>query len=499
MNESNSSLASILAAPWQQRRNTVSRLNEILVVAMCFVVPLSFLVVSLFAPSAQEAALQRGIAARSAWIGIFALMVAGWLTLVGNTLQQNHPTLARLVPHHASQLRTALLVAWAMVSLAAAAIPGFGFDAPLAWACGAAGALALLAAALRWPMLWLCGVAAPFVSYELTSRFGAADFEEAIRTHWEAHQVVWAGMIVTAGASILVGVIGNGGARHRGSYEYRQRLRSTFFASQRDGAATLAISKYVWLGGAATNGRPYHWWLDRLLARRDSPVMARLFAGLGPATHWTSRLFEAFWFLVIISGVCVLVSVLFGGALQTAILPWMAFSVLTNGCSNALLAVPRLHRTHREQALLVLLPGVPRGARLNRWLGWQLSISFVVTALCGLLLAWVLEAFADTIAPGVVTRATGGMTMALSATMLPQVAWQWRRWAGMRSSAGIGSMLPVLVSVLMGVALLALHAGTGVGYLPVGIALAILALAYCAWRWHRMADEPTALPVGRLA
>jgi hypothetical protein len=39
----------------------------------------------------------------------------------------------------------------------------------------------------------------------------------------------------------------------------------------------------------------------------------------------------------------------------------------------------------------------------------------------------------------------------------------------------------------------------GVGYVPAGITLGIAALAWCAWRWHRMGSEPTALPVGRLA
>ena len=46
----------------------------------------------------------------------------------------------------------------------------------------------------------------------------------------------------------------------------------------------------------------------------------------------------------------------------SAVLPWLAFSLLTGASTPALQAVSRLHRTRTEQALLVLLPGVPRGA-----------------------------------------------------------------------------------------------------------------------------------------
>jgi hypothetical protein len=187
-----------------------------------------------------------------------------------------------------------------------------------------------------------------------------------------------------------------------------------------------------------------------------------------------------------------------GDALRSAILPWVAYSVLTGACTNALQAVPRLQQTRREQALLVLLPGVPRGARLNRWLGWQMSQVFLVAALCGLALAWGLNAFAEALDPGVVGRVTGGMAAGIAAALLPQVAWQWRRWAHMRGAGTGNQSLPVLVAVVSGLGVLALHAVTGAGYAAVGAALAIGALLWCAWRWWRMGSEPSALPVGRL-
>ena len=500
MNASHSSsLARILAAPWQQRLGTGGRWSLLLVVAACLSIPVLLLVLGLLSgPGPRAEALHAG-AVGSTWICLFSLLVMGWAMLVSNVLQQNHPTFARLVPHHPGQLRTALLVGWAMVSLSAAALPGFAFGAPLAWACGAAGGLALLAAAIRWPMLCVGGVAAPFLVDALTRRFDAAGLGEAMWAAWIADEFLWTALVVTAGALVLVVTVRGGGPRHRASYASRQRLRNAVQPAQRGGAAPSAASCDGWLGGLLANRGLYGWWLDRLLARPDSPVMSRLLAGLGPATHWTSRLFDGVSFLVIGGGICFVMASIFGGALRSGVLPWVAYSVLAGVCTNALQAVPRLQQTQREQALLVLLPGVPRGARLNRWLAWQMSGVFVVATLCGFALAWALDAWADSLDSGVVARVAGGMTAGIAAALLPQVAWQWRRWARMQGAATLNQTVPVFAAVVCGGAIMALHAATGIGYVAAGVALAVVAVLHCAWRWWRMGSEPSALPVGRLA
>ena len=501
MSQSNPhSLARILAAPWQQRRNAGGLWGFAVVIALCFAAPVVLLAWRAFADSPQQAALLRFSAVRAAWIGVAALMVAGWAMLVGNVQQQNHPTIARLVPHQPGQLRLALLVAWALASLAAAALPGFAFDAPLAWGVGIAGLLALLAACLRWPLLWLLGIVAPFVVGWLTRRYGAGEFIEALGSVLAAHEWLATAVVVTAGATVLVTMVRDGGARHAAAYEARKRLRQQVFQEQQGGGPVpVCTTKHGWIAGLAVDGRPYGWWMKRRLARRDSPLMARLLLGLGPTAHWTSRLFQAFWFVVVSTGLCVMVSLFLGGDMIAYVLPWIAFSTLTGLCTPALQAVPMLRQTQREQALLVLLPGVPRGARLNRWLAWQMSASFLLAAACALLAAWALDAAAEAIRPGVVGTSTGGMSLGMAAVLLPQVAWQWRRWARLGGTAGSAAQLPTIVPILMGIAVMGLHVLTGVGYVPVGVVLAVAALAYCAWRWTRMGAEPSALPVARLS
>src|ERR1700744_3564514 len=153
MSDANSfSLARVLAAPWQQRRNAGSLWGFAVVVALCFAAPVVLSIWSLLADPSVVERLQESARA-SAWVGVAALLIAGWAMLVGNVLRQNHPTLARPVPGHVARLRGALLAAWTMLVLLAAGVPGFAFDAPLAWACGMAAALAALARALRWPVL----------------------------------------------------------------------------------------------------------------------------------------------------------------------------------------------------------------------------------------------------------------------------------------------------------------------------------------------------------
>jgi hypothetical protein len=431
-------------------------------------------------------------------VGAAALIVAGWAIFIGNVLQQNHPTIARLVPHHASQLRLALLVAWALVILVAAALPGFAFGAPLAWACGTAASLAVLAAALRWPLLWLAGIVAPFAVGGLTQAFGAGEMLEALGMAWTRHHVLVTCFVVIAGAAVLLQVVRSGGSVHLAAYERRQRLHAALLRLEGGGAPPTSCGRYGWLMGLGLDGRAYGWWMARLLARPRSSVMARLRVGLGPANHWTTRIFQAAWFVVFSVLMCVVLSLALGRGMLAYVLPWLGFSVLTGVCSPTLLAAPQLQRTQREQALLVLLPGVPRGARLNRWLAWQMSVAFVVSAVAALGLAWLLNVVADAIQPGVSSRATGGLTFGVAAVLLAQVAWQWRHWARLRGTTAGASQVPTVAPVVLGIGVMMLHTTTGVGYVAVGAVLTGVAVAYCAWRWTRMGREATAFPVGRL-
>jgi len=490
-------LAHVLAAPWQQRRNGQGLRGLLFVLALCGAAPGVMYTASLFSESATADRLRFG-AVLCVTIGVGAIVLVGWAMLVGNLLQQNHPTLARLVPGHVGRLRSALVAAWAALVLFAAAGPGFLLDAPAAWACAAAACLALFAAMLRWPLLWLSLGIVPFVGWRLATWSGHDALVGALHAQWLREDWLVTAIVVTAGAVTLVLMIRGGGNRHLAALERRARLNTECDVSASDAGRAMGLPAGCWRGASSLVTRPYAWWFRRQLARADSPVMSRLLLGLGPAAHWTTRISDSLWAWVFGGAMCAFGAWLAGPEIRGTILAWAAFGLLTGMSTPALQALPRLGRTAREQALLALLPGVPHGARLNRWLGWQMSLPLVWSTLCGLVLARGLNGLADAVEPGVVDRATGGMSIALMAALLPQLAWQWRRWSRLRASSSVDMTLPVLSEILLAMLALTLHTTTGAGYLALGTAFTAVSLAYCAWRWWRMGKEPTAFPMGRL-
>ncbi len=497
MTQSHSSaLARVLAAPWQQRRNAGTLWGLVFVVLACSSFPLFLLAVSVLGDPGQAAAM-RHKAALSGWVGIGALGVVGWAMLVGNVLQQNHPALARLVPGHVGRLRAALLAGWAGLILAAAAGPGVAFDAPLVCACAAAAALAIFAAALRWPVLLLGALAAPFVVAGLAAWDGHGPLSQALRAEWHGAGWLVTAVVVTAGCVVLVAMVRTGGARHTEAFERWHRVRSQ---SVQAAFAGVASSPGCAIGRLDAFVRPYAWWTRRLLARRDSPAMARVLLGIGPATHWTTLLFQFLCALLFAAVLCGVVGTAFmGPQARAGVCAYCAlFALILLGPPS----VQQLHRvwqTRREQALLTLLPGVARGPALSRWLAWQMSWPFLLTSAAALVLADLLAAQAEAIRPGAVDIALGGMVHCFAVALLPLVACQWRDWARMREPATLAVVGPVMLQMGLVVLALGLHGIWNVGYLALGIVFALVALAWCAWRWWRMGGEPTALPVGRAA
>ena len=498
--DSSSSIARILASPWQQQRNPRSALAFWGVLALWLLVPAGLygwnelkiaqrVVVAIPDADHRLVVAMHHNSVVSAMTILSMWVAFAWFMLVNNVLRQNHPTFASLVPGHVARLRAALLVAWAATILAAAVGPGFMLDAPLDWALGAAVLLPLMAAAQRWPVLWLVLLAGPWALAMSSIRHEKDGLADILSSAWHRDTWLVAAIVLTAGALALVALVREKGRDTRTLYE-AGRAFGRFFARPQFGCANEPNHL----------PRPYLWWMNRLLARRDSPVMSRVLLGLGSAIHWTTRMRDAVYFAtvaVILSAVVVGLSAVLGRGLGE-VLPWLAFGLLTGASTPALQATARLHRTQKEQALLVLLPGVPRGARLNRWLGWQMSALFVLSALWGCALAGTLDAFAEALSPGAVARSGATITQAIAAVLLPQVAWQWRRWARLSGASGWES-LPSMTPFLLGGVVLVLHTWAGVSYLAVAVAFALAALAWGAWRWWRMGSEPTALPVGRLA
>ena len=493
-----STIGHVLAAPWQQRRNRRGLWVIWLIVALCFSLPIAMLAWSLFENPELAAAMRHGAAA-SARIGLVTLLIAWWAVVVANVLEQNHPTLARLVPHHAAQLRAALLAGAAgMVAFASLALRGLAPDS-LACAVVAAVVLAVLAASVRWPLLWILGCLVPYVTNGASP--GVPDASDFVLRQWREQPFTIAMTGSAAAIVLLVALIQDGGRRHAANYAARsdrmRRMQAAFRGEQ-----SLRTHRRGSL--ACLLHSPYHAWLRYVLASPRGSARARTLLGLGPAVHWTT-LPIAFTVttLGILAGVVLLelVALVFPAlrGFVPVILSSVSIGVMFGLMSPAMQMQSRLYQTHREQALLALLPGVPPRAALNRWLGWQLSAQFVLAWVGALVLMALFSELARHLGrPAVdISYPTSRALMALAT--LPLVTLQWRRWARLPAPTSLNAGGPALV----GLALAAVaYTGQATGWFTLaeaGTAFALVALAWCALRWRRMGSEPSAFPVGRLA
>ena len=508
-NSDSASIARILVASWQQQRNTRSLLYLSTMLATCVLVPPCFYlwsesqIVSLPASTYPEGdrlvmAAQHHLSLSFSMWAIASCMLIGWQQLVGNVLKQNRAAYARLVPGHVARLRASLLVAWAALILAAAGGPGWVLDAPLAWACGGAAALTLFAMAVRWPVLWLAGIAAMVATAVRVARHSASHLLDALFVGWRQDAWFVTTVVLTACALALVAIVRESGHDSRTLVESGRAFGRRFARTARPGC------------GSESNriARPYAWWMTRLLARADSSIQARLLAGLGPNVHWTTAVTSlAVTALAIPAMVAVLMLVGLVSPVVHGALPMVAGSIALGAMFG--LAAPatqtraRLHQTQREQALLALLPGVPRGPVLSRWLSLRMAAQCMLTwsgaaAITAMLVLLALHLPGDPLDRDLADLYID-MPRSLALGSLSIVAFQWPRWAEMPTPTSLNALWPTLSSVAVaGLVFCAEH----MGWMTATQAAAIVPLAvfaWCAWRWHRLGREPSAFPVGRLA
>ncbi len=508
-----STLLPMLAAPWRQRRNTGSMWGVAVVVFMLALAPVLLFGWSLYlqwgaptvpagaAPTAVMAREIRHSAANTALCALAVALLAVWATLVSNLLDQNRPVLARLVPHHPARLRAALLVAWVAMVAAITLLVGVRFDAPLACATAAAASLAMLAASVRWPMLWILGCVAPMAVAWGSNWPGLPHAIDVASGVWREQATTIFLTLAAASAVLLIALIQAGGPGHVASDEARRR-RAQRFLMRAQGGQPVAVGTRGCVDTLLT--QPYHAWLRHVLARPTSPLFPRMMLGLGPGVHWTaSAAAVAACAVVLFAGLALLqlAGLAYPPAARVAPDMLSGFSI---GLVFALLAPAiqvqgRLHQSRREQALLALLPGVPRGVALSRRLAWQLTGQFLVAWIGAVVLAALCLATARALRADAVRPLLLDLVELFAITAMTMVAFQWRPWSRVGVPTGLAAIGPLLLPALAGLAIWGVPIfgwGTAAGVAALSLAAT---LAWCALRWWRMGREPAALPVGRLA
>lgn len=469
----------IALAPWRQRRERWW--ITALLVALAFVPALLY---GWF----YTAAIGGQVAAGT----VFVLLQALWLVQFGSLLRQNHPIAARLVPQHLQRLRehaAATLLALAALS---GAVTGCAFGKGVGFALLAALFMTVAALFLRWAQLWFAMAVLP-VS---TTWLGANPVWRGLRTQFAALYQQEPLLVVTLAALLLPALnclhLRAGGERHLRSYARGERMRRTL----RDAMLGQSTARHQGVLGyriARLFTLPYRAWMDRLIAgAQPRNVLARAELAFGAGTHWTAQLGGALVFLLILA-VTMLVATIGYGVDFATMREHAGFGVTIGAMSTAINPVlalrSSLHGSRRTQALLMLLPGMPRGAALNRALALRHARQFGVAWALGLLFAAGLTFGTRAFWPA----------LTFSIACLPAGLLLWRDWARQPTPTANGQFWPVMLFMLGGALLAGLVQWAGLPFWAVAIGVPVATLVLGRRRWRRVAAFPQAMPVGRLA
>lgn len=363
--------AAVLRLPLQQRRRQPLALRRLI----------GSLLLALLPAAIYTTTIGQGWGGFAAGYGLSLLLLLWWQQVEG--LQaQNRPLLARLLPGQVAALRRSLLVQGLLVAVAATALIAASSGEPARWLCWVLAVQLLTAWLQREPLLWLpvgLGVTPVF--------FGINEAQRQLAAAPPALQL----LALLAWAWLLAASIGSGGRWHRWQQgrlrDWQQLLKLEGLGRPRPLA--LRAAPLRWLGRCFDWPQRLH---RRRLLGRATPAnaLARLDLGLGSDGQWPTLL----WVLLLI-GLGLTLSAVAASAYEGP-LDWAQlidhgrFGLCIGGfsaaCSPLLGRANALWARRREQALLMLLPGLPLDpgrALERRWLrqhliGWGLATALAL-------------------------------------------------------------------------------------------------------------------------
>ncbi len=473
-----------LAIPWQQRRNRRQRAWTWLFVA--FVLGAAALLEWLLGPKLRGGATVGGF-------GLLLLVV--WADQFHTLLVQNHPTHARLVPRHTERLRQSALVLGAACVLLFGAAFGLLFGhAPLAMLAFATVLLAL-ALCLRWWVMWILLWLVPTLidvwGWKPTLWQLALDSWPLLQAHpWQA--LALGLVLIGLGVSQL---FGEGGGTHAERYARFDRFvrMSRMEVDPQAGIGRAPVSKVgAWLMQAAdmVSGA----WLARLVRRsRNTPrsVMARLNLALHGGQHWLRQFVTSAALLLVVALGLVTLHVMLGREFDPtrwgAGLNGLAGGIVLAAVGSALALGPALWHSRREQALLLLLPGVPRGTALNRALAALQMRQFLLSL-----------GLATALLTALMAAAGRWQYFGPAVAALPCGLWLWwRDPSRIRAVGPTTAVWPMLLALLPGLGLIYLAREASPLFMPLALLILVATVLLAAWRWRVLSRRACALPAGR--
>jgi hypothetical protein len=490
-----SQVRGMLLAPWQWRRNDggpwALRLYGALAVLLLAAPALAALVW-----------MEREEAWRIAWACACLGLTVLWCEQFNGLLRLDHPRAVHAVPGHRNAVRAAATGLWLAIvvlcgvlsGVAAEWLAGNGLRVGLAVALGMGTLLLLLALAFHswWVWIPLC-VAPSFLGVSVWRKFvfGTGVWLQQL---WLAQPLGMSLVVLALQGLLLQGLFGSGDERHARVYASRERLRKISVAnSAGEQSALAAYGRWgEWLG--MPTQRLADAWLARVCHQAQvgpHSAMTRAEVVLHGTQHWVRHLSTVLLVQVVVAVCLLLVAGLTPVSLKQLLEGGRVGLVvgLTSMALGAVLSLPgALWQSRREQALLMLLPGMPQGAALNRAVAWRQMRQCL----------WLWGATLPAMA--VMAWAGHGLhALAFVATALPMSAWLWRDLSRLRARSGASTFVPIALCLLAGGASVFLLTRRPDMLWPWAAAVLLVSAILLAWRWRGLQRWPQALPVGRLA
>ncbi|OWQ88409.1 hypothetical protein CDN99_16250 [Roseateles aquatilis] len=459
----------------------------------------------LLLPLAGITALATMRSASAAFVTFFIAAAIGlqfvWWSAATALAGQNHPLAARLVPGQVRQLReTAVALFLLLAVLGGLAMHQVMGDA-LAWTMVAGAAMLVFAAALRWPALWILMWLVPSVLLSLLRGTVAWQMFLGMMTDWHQRQpIVQTALVMIALCALLWRTFQDGGTAHARHWTAARQLREVMMTNGGakggwpDGRLGMALKRFFqW-------GRPF--WFDHLL-RTARPTADSVAARAEVATlrglHWSVYGSSSAMVLgALLLGEAVLLLVVEPGRASQAIqgaLPGVSIGLMSSLMGPLFGIGGTLYQTRHEQALLLLVPGMPRGPSLNRVLARRQLGHYLAMWAVGVGMMTLMWALAPEAAEGASRKALIGLHFA--AVALPCGVLMWRDWSRQGAPSGQHVALMTLgMLVLMGLSAMASVMMEFSPWWPVA-GSAILTVALVAWRWPALRDMVPFWPVGR--
>ena len=429
------------------------------------------------------------------------VVLATWGTQFYALLRLDHPHAARLVPGHSRALRSAALGLWLAVVLVcgiataiAPSLPGSPTQRMLLGAVASGAALLYVAMALRWGGLWLAVWLVPWLLQQPRVEAAVRPLWNGAQAQWHEAPVYFSVLALLATAAALTQLFGRADSAHARAYDRREATHKSLWAAftgQRLTAAERGHNKAAmglrfWRGTDA--------WLAHTIRHADSgrrSVMARAEVVLYGDQHWVGMASGCVVALIALGVIAVMLNTL--GYLDLAGMGEPGFIALAIGFSTLSLsslfaARGAVWASRREQALLMLLPGMPQGVTLNQALARQQIKSYLLLWVATMPLTLAVAWWADM-----------PYLLGYAAAAVPLAASLWRDLSRTQSPHPLSALLPLGLFMAVGLLSMLLLRWQPTLLLPWALGLLALTAALLAWRWRRLSQWPQALPAGRLS